>query len=84
LRSEGVYYSDKAGTGQGFYIRTNGTWTSRWYQAARGTVGDGTNAVEGAVYLMLGNAIASSTATTEGAENARGILRIYGTNTGYT
>lgn len=79
-----IHYADKAGTAHGFYIRTNGTWTSRWYQGVRGTVGDGTNAVAGYVYLMLGNAIATSTSTTAGAENSYGILRIYGSNTGYT
>jgi hypothetical protein len=33
---------------------------------------------------MLGNATAQSATSGAGAENAYGILRIYGTNTGYT
>ena len=44
----------------------------------------GTQGTVGVTYLLLGNSIAVSTTAGSGADNAQGILRIYGTNTGYT
>lgn len=85
ITSKSAFYANKAGTSQGFYVRSNGTNVAHLYQNTRGTAGDGTNAgTAGYVYLMLGNNTAQSSAANTGAENAYGILRIYGTSSGYT
>lgn len=85
LSIDGSFYTNKAGTGQGYVVQSNGTQVARLYQNVRGTAGDGTNAgTAGQVYLMLGNGTIQSSTSGTGAENAYGILRIYGNQSGYT
>lgn len=78
----------------GLILTTNAKQVARLYASAIGTAGDGTtNGTQGTVYLMLGNGTARDTAeksagaadgTKNGANNSRGILRIYNTDTTYT
>ena len=72
--------------GTNLYLRNGESGTyARLFVNTVGTAGDGTNAgTTGDARLYLGNATAVTTTSGSGANNARGRLLIYGTNTGYT
>lgn len=67
------------------YVGTTGTYADL-YVNVRGTActTEGTAGTTGVTYLLLGNGTAVSTTAGSGAENALGILRIYGSSAGYT
>lgn len=67
-------YSGSTGVYADLQINTRGTKCTT----------EGTAGTTGVSYLLLGNNTAVSTTLNSGAENACGILRLYGTNTGYT
>lgn len=67
-------YSGTTGVYADLQINTRGTKCST----------EGTAGTTGVAYLFLGNSTAVSSTLDAGAENALGILRIYGSNTGYT
>jgi hypothetical protein len=66
-------YNGTAGLYGYFYISTRGTACTE----------ENTAGTSGVTYLMLGNSTAVSKTVGAGADNAQGILRLYGTNTGY-
>lgn len=71
------------------YFKVTGSDRSKVYAqlgaATIGTVGTGSaNGTQGTGTLTLGNSTAISTSTTGGANNARGIIYLYGTGTTYT
>ena len=72
-------------TGRGFIARNQNVQYARMYIGTVGTVGTGSaNGTVGVGWLMLGNGTAVSTAANAGANNARGAIRLYGTNANYT
>lgn len=83
--SNGGFYVHRAATGGGFYLYHNNSIVAQMYIAALGTASNGTTqGAQGDTYLILGNSIARAAATaTTGANNARGILRLYGTSSTY-
>lgn len=73
LRSAAGLVINRTSAENGIYLQTNGTPVARIWPHAIGT----TSAV-GATYMQIGNSTASGT-----ANNAQGILRLYGTSSGY-
>lgn len=68
---------------RGFIARNNSVQYARLYVHTVGTAGDGTNnGTTGIAMLNLGNSTA--VAASGGADNARGLIRIYGANANYT
>lgn len=67
------------------YVGTTGIYADLQINT-RGTActTEGTAGTTGITYLLLGNSTAVSTTAGSGAENALGILRIYGSSSGYT
>ncbi len=68
-----------------YLYNSNGTNVGRWYANTVGTASttEGTAGTLGETILYLGNSTAQSTTAGSGANNAKGYLRLYGSNTGY-
>lgn len=82
----GDLYSMRASSGGGLYVRGLGADYGRLYISTIGTASNGTTqGTQGNTILQLGNGTARAAATeTTGANNARGIVRIYSTSTTYS
>jgi len=89
----GIGVSNKAAQ-RGYYLRGGTTQYARLYVYTIGTAStaesssganDGTQGTLGNVMLELGNAIARGAKnTTDGAHNARGLIKLYGTGSVHT
>ena len=83
--STAQFIANKSGTGQGFQILNNSVQYARMYVGTVGTAGDGTNTgTTGVAWLMLGNTTAVTNTSGSGANNARGAIRLHGSNANYT
>ena len=84
----GLIVNNGYAVGSGLQLNYSGTQYGKFYISTLGTAnsGDGnaTRGAQGVTYLMLGNGTARPAAgTAGGANNARGVLRLYGTQANY-
>lgn len=85
MYSRSIYSDTTAANNFGYYLRANGVQYGRWYVNQVGTAGDGTNTgTVGVAMLMLGNSTAQTATSGSGANNAKGCIRLYGSNAYYT
>lgn len=83
IESASAYILNRTSKNGGYYLLNNNATYARLYVATVGTASDGsTQGALGEVYLTLGNATArGAAASTDGAENARGRLIVYASDT---
>jgi hypothetical protein len=83
IESAEYFLNNRSSAGGGFYVYGNNNQYARLYASTIGTAGNGTNnGTTGIALLILGNSTA--VAASGGANNARGLIRMYGANANYT
>lgn len=85
VESNNALIVNRAASSGGIYVMTNGKQIARLYSYRVGTASDGTTqGTAGLCLFEIGNNVAQGAATsTDGANNAQGLIRIFNTTAGY-